>query len=121
MPEESSTSSDSNPGSSRKFFLFGVLALSLVALAYDYRVARPSVELAYDKIVDRSIEVNRTNSVFTNIDVRALIGREPSRTFQDENGDTVEVFSWRSGLPIRSRCRWVRRTRGGSCIETSSP
>jgi hypothetical protein len=87
----------------RRKFLFGLLGILLIALAYDYAVARPGVETAYDQIAERSIEVNANSTqVFTNTDVHQLIGKDPARTFQDPNGDTVEVFRWLSGLPIRS-------------------
>ncbi len=103
MSDQAVGSSDAEGGNTRKILLFAILGLLVLALAYDYRVARPSVETAYNKIVDRNTEVNRKSTeVFTNLDVRQLIGKEPSRTFEDANGDLVEVYSWRSGLPIRS-------------------
>ena len=45
----------SNP---RQTILLGVLVLLGVALAYDYKVARPSVNAAYDKIAQKSMQVN---------------------------------------------------------------
>ncbi len=103
MSDQPADTSDAQSGNTRKKVLFGILALLLVALLYDYAVARPSVETAYNQIVDRSTEVNsKSTEVFTNLDVRELLGKEPSRTFDDANGDKVEVYSWRSGLPIKS-------------------
>ncbi len=103
MSEDSTKQTDKKSGGTRSKVLFAILALGLVALAYDYRVARPAVEVAYNKIAERSTAVNaKSTEVFTNLDVRELLGMEPSRTFDDTNGDVVEVFSWRSGLPIKT-------------------
>ncbi len=89
-------------GSTRKLILFGVLGVLLVALAYDYRVARAGVESAYDKIIASSEKTNasKTDSL-SQQDIQALVGRPPTETFQ-EGDDLVEVYSWRSGLPIRT-------------------
>ena len=40
--------------------------------------------------------------MLTNADIRELIGKQPSATFRDENGDTVEVYKWRAGMPVRT-------------------
>ncbi len=90
----------SNP---RQTILLGVLVLLGVALAYDYKVARPSVNAAYDKIAQKSMQVNsKSTEILTNLGVRETLGMEPSDTFEEANGDMVEVFAWRSGLPIRT-------------------
>ena len=90
----------SNP---RQTILLGVLVLLGVALAYDYKVARPSVNAAYDKIAQKSIQVNsKSTEILTNLGVRETLDMEPSNTFEEANGDMVEVFAWRSGLPIRT-------------------
>lgn len=104
MSKAANDKSEPNRGGARRMILFAVLALLLVALAYDYGVARAGVETAYNKIVDRSAELNADSTKkFTNEDVRTLLGREPSRVFQDDdNGDTVEVFSWQSGVPFKT-------------------
>ena len=88
--------------SRRKNFLYLVLAMMIGMLGYDYRVARPSVDRAYQKIAQRNVEVNDSpERSLTNEDVQALITKTPSRTFSDGR-DLVEVYSWRSGLPIRT-------------------
>ncbi len=103
MSDDSTKQSDHPSGGVRSKVLVGILGLGLVALAYDYAVARPAVETAYNAIAARSTEVNaKSTEVFTDSDVRKLIGKEPSKTFNDANGDVVEVFSWRSGLPIKT-------------------
>lgn len=103
MSETSPQASQAGSGKLRQFVLLGILFVLVIALLYDYRVARPSVEQAYDKIAEQSILVNRSSTeVFTNENVQELIGKQPSRTFEEPNGDLVEVYSWRSGLPIRT-------------------
>jgi hypothetical protein len=99
----------------RQFVLIGILLLLVLALVYDYRVARPGVETAYDKIAEQSMLVNaRSSEVFTNEDVQELIGKTPSRTFEEPNGDLVEVYSWRSGLPIRTHDLFAVYKKSGS-------
>lgn len=104
--ENSGTASDQWPakdsgGGTRRLVLFGLLGLMVVALAYDYLVARPAVNAAYDKITDESVAVNRTGTGFlSNLKVRELVGKEPAETFMD--GDqSVEVFHWAGGLIVK--------------------
>jgi hypothetical protein len=66
-------------------------------------VARPAVEAAYTAIIDSNQKMNgKTTEILTNDAVQKLIGKTPAETFQDENGDTVEVYKWRAGMPIRT-------------------
>ncbi len=103
MSDDSKKQSDDNSGGIRSKVLVAILLIGLVALAYDYKVARPAVETAYNAITSRSTEVNaKSTEVFTDLDVHKLLGKEPSKTFNDANGDVVEVYSWRSGLPIKT-------------------
>jgi hypothetical protein len=103
MSDDSTKQTDHQSGSIRSKVLIAILAVGLVALAYDYVVARPAVETAYDAITAKSTEVNaKSTEVFTDLDVRKLLGKGPSKTFNDANGDVVEVFSWRSGLPVKT-------------------
>ena len=103
MTDESTTTSEDTSGNLRTKVLIAILGLALAALAYDYRVARAGVDGAYEQIAQRNIEVNAQNTMmFTNLDVRELLDKEPSETFNDVNGDMVEVFSWRSGLLFRT-------------------
>ena len=103
MSEDSNDQSVKSSGVARKAILFGILAIGLVALAYDYRVARPAVSDAYDRITERSTKVNADSTkTFTDRDVREIVGREPARTFDDANGDRVEVYSWRAGFPTKT-------------------
>ena len=83
--------------------LLCILVLGVAAMAYDRMVARPAVEAAYAAIVAKNVEVNATRGqVFTNIDVQKLIGKTPAKTFTNPDGDTVEIYQWRAGLPIRT-------------------
>ena len=108
MSDESATTSEDTSGNTRTKVLIAILGLALAALAYDYRVARKGVDSAYDQILQRSIEVNAdSTTMFTNLAVRELLDREPSETFNDVNGDMVEVFSWRSGLPFKTHDLFV--------------
>jgi hypothetical protein len=96
---------DTKAGTSnlRQFVLIGLLVLLVIALVYDYKVVRPSVNTAYDRIAEESMLKNmRSTEVFTNKDVQELLAKTPSRTFEESNGNFVEVYSWRSGLPIRT-------------------
>ena len=45
---------------------------------------------------------NKSTEILTNLGVRETLGMEPSDTFEEANGDMVEVFAWRNGLPIRT-------------------
>jgi hypothetical protein len=83
--------------------LLCILVLGVAAMAYDRMVARPAVEAAYAAIVAKNVEVNATRGqVFTNTDVQKLIGKTPAKTFTNPDGDTVEIYQWRAGLPIRT-------------------
>ena len=96
---------DTKAGTSnlRQFVLIGLLVLLVIALVYDYKVVRPSVDAAYDRIAEESMHKNmRSTEIFTNKDVQELLAKTPSRTFEESNGNFVEVYSWRSGLPIRT-------------------
>ena len=86
----------------RKKVLLALLVVMLVMLVYDYRVARPSVDRAYQQISERTVAVNDSpDRSLTNVNVQSLITKSPSRTFLDGD-DLVEVYSWQSGLPLRT-------------------
>jgi hypothetical protein len=108
MSDQAPGQSDAKSGSKSSKILVWILVLLLVALAYDYLVARAGVDSAYDKIAKRSAEVNaNATEVFTDEDVQKLLDGEPSRTFDDAHGDRVEVYSWRGGLPFRTHDLFV--------------
>ena len=105
-PEQPSdaTQPETPKGSSMRLnILLCILVLGVAAMAYDRMVARPAVEAAYAAIVAKNVEVNATRGqVFTNTDVQKLIGKTPAKTFTNPDGDTVEIYQWRAGLPIRT-------------------
>ncbi|WP_182866687.1 hypothetical protein [Stieleria mannarensis] len=99
--DESSPRSDSGGGGARKIVLYGLLGLMVAALAYDYLVARPAVNTAYDQIAEASMAANRKGAGFlSNEQVRELIGKQPVETFNDGRY-TVEVFHWPGGLIVK--------------------
>lgn len=118
MSEASPSGASQPSGNSRQTILLLVLGLMVIALAYDYKVARPSVDAAYDQIVQKSMQVNSTSTeTLTNLGVRELLQMEPSETFEEANGDMVEVYSWRSGLPIRTHNLYsVYKKNGGEWL-----
>ncbi|QEG01688.1 hypothetical protein Mal15_57660 [Stieleria maiorica] len=106
-PQESAESQDApsprndSGGGGRKILLYGLLGLMVAALAYDYLVARPAVNAAYDQITDASMTANRKGAGFlSNEQVRELIGKQPVHTFKDGRY-TVEVFHWPGGLIVK--------------------
>ncbi|MGB7347445.1 MAG: hypothetical protein WBD20_24705 [Pirellulaceae bacterium] len=85
----------------RKVILFGLLFVMMIALLYDYRVARPAVANDYDRITDESRRLNGiAGETFSNEDLRTLLGKTPSEEFTD-GSDLVEVYSYRGGIPGR--------------------
>jgi hypothetical protein len=75
----------------------------LGALGYDYLVARPALDNAYDKIVDENTRINADPTRFmTNGDLHKLIGKSPSRSFTDKSGEFVEMFEWPGGLVLKT-------------------
>ncbi|MDM4015790.1 hypothetical protein [Roseiconus lacunae] len=93
------TTKTSNPA--RSAILYVLLGLMVVALIYDYRVARPAVSADYDKVAEASMEANRVaNDFLTNTEVRELLGKEPTETF-DDGPETVEVYHYTGGLIIK--------------------
>ena len=103
QPADPSQPNAPKGSSARLVVLLCILAVALVAMGYDRLVARPAVDAAYSAIAAKNVEINATpNAVFTNTDVQDLIGRKPARTFTNPDGNTVEIYQWRSGLPIRT-------------------
>jgi hypothetical protein len=87
----------------RSFALVGILGLLLLALWYDYKVARPQVEHAYNSIEKINSEYNSLpgKKYLTEKEVQSTLNRKPAKVL-DEGQYHVEIYSWRSGLPIRS-------------------
>ena len=105
-PEQSTATTQAAPtsGSSKRLvILLCILALGLAGMGYDQYVARPAVEAAYQSIIEKHGEINASpGKTFTNKDVQELIGKTPARTLTNPDGNTVEIYQWRAGLPIRT-------------------
>lgn len=112
----SNTSNENKPAAKSKgssIFLFVLLAIMIVALAYDYGVARPAVEEAYALVDEKSLEFeNDPNRVLTRGTVGELLGRPADETI--ENGtSTVDVYQWTSGLLFKKHDLYVSYKRTG--------
>jgi len=103
VPADAANTVAPKRGALRLIVLLSLLGLMLLALAYDYRVARPRVKSAYDRIASLNDAMNASpESIPTlNTHIHKEIGRTPNRTFT-EGRYRVEVFSWTAGLPFRT-------------------
>ncbi|MAI32568.1 MAG: hypothetical protein CMM07_12970 [Rhodopirellula sp.] len=105
-PEATSSTTTAAPpkGSSKRLgILLFVLAGSVAAMGYDRYVAKPAVQAAYNAILKENGKVYTTiGKTFTNKDLQNLIGKTPAKTLTDSDGNTVEIYQWRAGLPIRT-------------------
>lgn len=91
----------------RRFAILFVSIVATLALVYDYTVARPSVDQAYDRINVRLDQADASLSEsLSRDDVRELLRKQPSRIFRD-GGKHVEVFSWIAGFPLRTHDLYV--------------
>lgn len=95
---QSESASTSNK---RSIVLFVLLAIMIVAITYDYKVARPAVEQAYDSVVQRNIEINADPTAMLTPEIVAdLLAKTPVSKFQD-GVDQVEVYAYSGGLPFK--------------------
>lgn len=87
----------------RQAILLGLLLLMLGALWYDYSIARPAVKDAYQRIaqLNQSVNGSGNKTYMTEKDVQKELNRQPIDSFR-EQGYFVEVYGWRSGLPIKT-------------------
>ena len=105
--QPSTASSDApEAGSSKKrlCLLVSLLALALFALYYDYKVARPAVEKAYEQVASLNSQINNAaeHRRMKNTDVQEALGRTPNETFQS-GIYTVEAYRWSAGMPLEFR------------------
>lgn len=101
------SSAEPAPTSSvRKLVLGVVFILLLAALIYDYGVARPSVNQAYDAVTDQFQQTNFAAQTLTRDQIETLLGRSSSDSFSDGQ-DTVQVYHWASGLPMKNHKLFV--------------
>ena len=103
-PSEQPSSTHSRGGRLRRYILFALLLVMLGALWYDRKVARPSVESAYDRIerLNEGINAEKSRKQLTSKEVQTALNTMPDRVFA-ENGYQVEVYSWFAGLPFKTR------------------
>ena len=87
----------------RQILLLVILLLAIIALAYEFRVARPKSLTAWKAVTElvnsnysQPGEVTNTNEI-----VQTAIGKAPS-TIREEGNQRVETYSWRRGIPIQS-------------------
>jgi hypothetical protein len=98
-----------------RIILFSILGILLVALAYDFLVARPGQKAAAERVralmagPSDAKMINNAEPI-THAQVLETIGVEPSWS---EEGPTyyMERFSWRSGLPWRTHDLYVIYTK----------
>ena len=83
--------------------LLTILGLLLFAVWYDYKVARPGVDQAFDNVGYLNSKINGSADIpaMTNSDVQQLVGFTPSHTIT-KGIYRVEVYAWTAGLPFRS-------------------
>jgi hypothetical protein len=118
-PSQATTPAVPSNGSSKRLgILLCVLAISLAAMGYDRFVARPAVTAAYAAIIAENDRVNaKPGETFTNKDVQKLIGKSPAETLTTPDKNTVEIYQWRAGLPIRTHDLFVvYKPRDGSLM-----
>ncbi|MGI9474012.1 MAG: hypothetical protein ACR2NZ_20905, partial [Rubripirellula sp.] len=114
MSEESSAPNDApkpRKGISKGMLsALGIIAVVLALMAYDHFVAGPSTQAAFDQIVKESIQVKMVDEgdepgVLTNTTIHEIIGKTPVQSYDDDLGDTVEVFQW--GIPGKKHKMFV--------------
>jgi hypothetical protein len=102
-PSKNSDGAPAKPGRLRQIILFTLLGLMLMAAAYDYIIARPNVDKAYDQIsqLNNSMNSASMSKQTLNTDIHKEINRTPEKTYT-QGPYRVEVFSWMAGLPFRT-------------------
>ena len=98
---DQATPGPSSTGRNRQTVLFVILVLGIIALIWEFRIARPNHEQAWDA-VEKMLESNYSAAgevSNTNEDVKQLIGKSPAQTIPKDY-HAIEVYKWRRGLPI---------------------
>lgn len=101
---ESTPSPQQESGGGRHKVFFGIIALLGVLVAgfcYEMYVARPAAQAAFDKVANARLKSIRDEITLTNLDIRDLLGRDPSETFS-EGDDQFEVYHWGIGVIVDS-------------------
>lgn len=131
MAESDSTAGASPPvpekqGSflnTRQIILLVLLLIMLLALGWDYKIARPQSKAKADELSEaaQARAVKARTGQLSSDEVAEVLEREPSTTL-DGDKYTIEVFKWRGGLPWKSYNVWVvyRKTSDGPRFHTLS-
>ena len=102
--ESTSSAPPHDPGRNlRLITLLTILGLLLFAVWYDYKIARPGVDNAFDIVGHINHRINRSPSMpaMRSTDVQQALGFTPSYTI-NKGSYVIEVYAWTAGLPFRS-------------------
>lgn len=115
VPNPSSQQPAAKPDASqiRLIILLVVLVLGVIAVAYDFLLARPKSVNAngiVEKLIDKRISAAADAAPVTNEEVQKELNRKPSRTNTTEYY-TEEIYSWRRGLLLLSYNLYVIYTK----------
>jgi len=97
----SATSAPMSAARKRQTVLFIILILGLISMFWEFRVAKPKHEQAWEAI-QKMIATNYSKAgevTNTNEDVEKLLGKAPAGTIPKEY-QAVEIYKWRRGLPV---------------------
>ena len=113
-PSDSSLPTKSNRPNRLRTVLFTILALMVVAVAYDFLYARKQQQAAAARL-DKLMSVSASGEIesaepHTQDEVRKTVGRPPSEQIEDRHY-LLETYRWRSGLPWRTHDIHVAYTR----------
>ena len=100
-----------NPSLFRKLrmpVLTAFLLLLLFAAWYDYSIARPAVDEAFDTVTQLHQQHSESAEmpVMTNEDIQQAVGALPAYTITKHDYQ-IEVYAWTAGLPFRSHDLYV--------------
>ncbi len=95
----------------RQVILLLILIVVAGAGAYEFGIARPAYESAWDKISNIDSSIDSGN--YTAAQIEEMIGKKPVAIEEDEWAENVEIrtYRWQSGLPFRSHNIYVVYTR----------
>ena len=103
-PDNVSPAPPQDPGRNlRLITLLTVLGLLLFAVWYDYKIARPGVDEAFEIVGNINHRINRSPSMpaMRSQDVQQALGFTPNYTIK-KGPYVIEVYAWTAGLPFRS-------------------
>lgn len=100
-PTQEEPQGPSKFASVRQRILLIILGLAVVALIWEYAVARPQSEKAWAKVDELQTKNYSSGGEVTNTNetVRETIGKTASARTEAEN-EVTEIYRWRRGLPV---------------------